>query len=123
MDTKIVPASPIPPEKPRFDRPSLDRLAGVFSAFADGTRLALLQELMTGPKNVNELLSAIGTTQANISRQLKVLHLAGLLNREQNGLFVIYSIADSMVVDMCNAACRKLNKTAEAQPPIPEFFI
>lgn len=113
---------PKSPAKPKFDRAALDRLAGVFGAFADGTRLALLQELMSGPKNVNQLLSATGTTQANVSRQLKILHQAGLLSREQNGLFVIYSIADSMVLDMCNVACRKLNQTT-APPHVPEFFI
>lgn len=110
-----------PNGKPKIDRPTLDRLAEVFGAFADGTRLALLQELMSGPKNVNELL-AVGTTQANVSRQLKILHQAGLLNREQNGLFVTYSIADSLVLDMCNVACRKLSRS-NPQPSVPEFFI
>jgi len=110
------------PKKQKFDRPSLDRLAGVFAAFADGTRLALLQELMSGPKNVNELLAEVGTTQANVSRQLKILHQAGLLSREQSGLYVIYSIADSLVPEICNVACRKLNQSV-APPSIPEFFI
>lgn len=109
-------------KKQKFDRASLDRLAEVFGAFADGTRLALLQELMAGPKSVNELLSATGTSQANVSRQLKILHQAGLLSRKQNGLYVIYSIADDMVLDMCNVACRKLNRTAPL-PSVPEFFI
>lgn len=108
--------------KQKFDRASLDRLAEVFGAFADGTRLALLQELMSGPKSVNELLAAVGTTQANVSRQLKILHQAGLLSREQSGLFVIYSIVDTIVLDMCNVACRKLNKMA-VPPAVPEFFI
>jgi len=107
--------------KQKLDRAALSRLAVVFGAFADGTRLALLQELMSGPKNVNELLASVGTTQANVSRQLKILHQAGLLSREQNGLFVTYDIVDSMVLEMCNIACRKLNRTAP--PTVPEFFI
>lgn len=107
--------------KPKFDRASFERLAGIFGAFADGTRLALLQELLAGPKNVNELFAAVGTTQANISRQLKLLHRAGLLNREQKGSYVNYSIADSTVLDMCNVACRKLKQAALQS--IPEFFI
>jgi DNA-binding transcriptional ArsR family regulator len=106
----------------KMDRAALDRLAEVFRAFADATRLALLQELKEGPKNVNQLLAAIGTTQANVSRQLKVLHAAGLLMREESGPFVRYSIADEVVMEMCNAACRKLSK-AVTPSPIPEFFI
>jgi len=106
----------------KLDRAALDRLAEIFQAFADGTRLALLQELKDGPKNVGELLSAIGTTQANVSRQLKLLHAAGLLSREESGPFVCYSIADDVVMEMCNAACRKLSK-AVTPTAIPEFFI
>jgi DNA-binding transcriptional ArsR family regulator len=110
------------PVKQKLDRSSLDRLAKIFTAFSDTTRLVLLQELTRGPKNVNELIDAAGTTQANVSRQLKILHQAGLLSREQSGLFVIYSIADSMVLEMCNVACRKLNQ-ATTSTPVPEFFI
>ena len=106
----------------KLDRTALDRLAEVFRAFADGTRLALLQELKDGPKNVNQLLAATGTTQANISRQLKVLHSAGLLHREENGPFVLYSIADEVVLEMCNAACRKLSK-AVALTALPKHFM
>ena len=108
------------PEK-KLDRAALDRLAEIFRAFADGTRLALLQELKDGSKNVGELLTATGTTQANVSRQLKLLHAAGLLHREESGPFVRYSIADEVVLEMCNAACRKLSK-AVTHAPIPEFF-
>lgn len=105
----------------KFDRHSFGRLADIFRAFADPTRLALLKELLGGPKNVNELLNGVGTTQANISRQLKHLHQAGLLNRQQKGLFVLYSIADPMVLEMCQTACRKLAQTAE-QIPLDSFF-
>ena len=111
-----------PVGKQKFDRASLDRLAEVFGAFADGTRLALLQELMSGPKSVNELLAVTGTTQANVSRQLKILHRVGLLSREQAGLFVIYTIADDMVLDMCNIACRKLSRTPPPAP-VPKGFV
>lgn len=105
----------------KLDRAALDRLAEIFQAFADGTRLALLQELKDGPKNVGELFDATGTTQANVSRQLKVLHAAGLLHREENGPFVLYSISDDVVLEMCDAACRKLSK-AIAPTLLPKSF-
>jgi len=105
----------------KFDRASFDLLADIFRAFGDSTRLALLRELLDGPRNVNDLFNAVGTTQANISRQLKLLHNAGLLNRKQTGLFVSYSISDPLVLEICNVACRKLNQTAVQH--IPEFFI
>lgn len=106
----------------KLDRTALEQLAEIFRAFGDATRLALLQELKDGPKNVGDLLAATGTTQANVSRQLKLLHAAGLLHREESGPYVLYSIADGIVMEMCNAACRKLSK-AIGPAAIPEFFI
>lgn len=93
-----------------LDRAVLERLAAVFRAFGDATRLALLQELKGGPRSVNELQGALGTSQANISRQLKVLHEAGLLSRERRGAQVFYAISEPLVMDICEAACRKLNR-------------
>lgn len=107
----------------KLDRDSLERLAHVFRAFADATRLALLQELKEEEKSVSELLEALNaTTQANVSRQLKILHLAGLLRRERRAAQVFYSIADPMVLELCNVACRKVNETAQAAQ-VPEFHI
>jgi DNA-binding transcriptional ArsR family regulator len=97
-----------------MERATLERLAGVFRAFGDATRLALLQELMGGDRSVNELQGLLGTSQANISRQLKVLHEAGLLTRERRGAQVIYGIREALVMEMCEAACRKLNREAAA---------
>lgn len=105
-----------------LDRVSLERLAGVFRAFGDATRLALLQELKSGAKNVNELQAALGTSQANISRQLKVLHEAGLLSRERRGSLVFYEISEGLVMEICEAACRKLNRERQAAPARPLSF-
>ena len=105
-----------------LDRSSLERLAGVFRAFGDATRLALLQELKSGALSVNELQSALGTSQANISRQLKVLHEAGLLSRERRGAQVFYAISEPLVMDICEAACRKLNREVASIPAVPVAF-
>ncbi|MFN0129455.1 MAG: ArsR/SmtB family transcription factor [Verrucomicrobiales bacterium] len=105
-----------------LDRASLERLAGVFRAFGDATRLALLQELKSGAKNVNELQATLGTSQANVSRQLKVLHEAGLLSRERRGSLVFYEISEGLVMEICEAACRKLNREMRAEPPRPLSF-
>ena len=105
-----------------LDRAVLERLAAVFRAFGDATRLALLQELKGGPRSVNELQGALGTSQANISRQLKVLHDAGLLSRERRGAQVFYAISEALVMDICEAACRKLNReTGSGAAVMPSF--
>jgi len=92
----------------------LDRLAEIFAAFADGMRLAILQELRGGRLSVGDLVSRLGTSQANVSKHLKLLHQAGLLAREREGLQVFYSVAEESVFEMCKFACQRLRDNAQA---------
>jgi len=101
-------------EKDPFDRQALEKIAGFFKLFAEPTRLAILQQLRTGPASVNQLVEALPTSQANVSKQLKTLYDAGLLNREQRGNQVIYSIGEELVFELCELVCEKLNREAQA---------
>lgn len=92
----------------------LERVAGFFRAFSEPTRLALLQELKEAEKTVGELVDSLPTTQANVSKQLKILHTAGLVGRRKEGTSVLYSICEPAVMDLCRIACDKLN--SEAKP-------
>lgn len=94
----------------------LARLAELFRCFAEPTRLALLQELKAGPQSVGGLVTATAGTQANVSKQLKLLHQAGLLSRTREGSAVIYAIAEPFVFDLCALACDKLNRDAQKLP-------
>jgi DNA-binding transcriptional ArsR family regulator len=51
---------------------------------------------------------------------LKVLPEAGLLSRERRGAQVFYAISEPLVMDICEAACRKLNREA-VQAPAPRM--
>ena len=90
----------------------LERVALFFRAFAEPTRLALLQELKDGECTVGELVEALPTTQANISRQLRTLFEAGLVDRRKEGTRVIYAICEPAVMELCQIACDKLNRDA-----------
>ena len=94
----------------------LARLAELFRCFAEPTRLALLQELKGGPHSVGEMVTATAGTQANVSKQLKVLHQAGLVSRTREGTTVIYAIAEPFVFELCALACDKLNRDAQKLP-------
>lgn len=93
----------------KLDLSDLGRVASFFRAFSETTRLALLQELKSGPRTVGELVASIHVTQANVSKQLRILHEAGLLFREKRGTTVVYSISEPLVLDLCKLACDKLN--------------
>ena len=58
-----------------------DRLDAVFSALADPTRRAILSRLADGEASVTELTAPFQMSQPAISRHLKVLEQAGLVER------------------------------------------
>jgi DNA-binding transcriptional ArsR family regulator len=60
---------------------SLSRLDAVFSALANPTRRAILSRLAGGQASVNELAEPFKMTQPAISKHLKVLERAGLIER------------------------------------------
>ncbi len=97
----------------KLDLADLDRVASFFRAFSEPTRLALLEELKEGPCAVSELVNVLPTTQANVSKQLKILYDTGLVERRKDGTRVIYSICEPAVEEICRIACDKLNRGAK----------
>jgi DNA-binding transcriptional ArsR family regulator len=102
-------------------RTGLEKIAQSFRALSESTRLSILQELKSGPKTVNELVALVGSSQANISKQLSVLRDAGFLDREQRGTNALYSICDPLVMDLCQLMCDGINR--RAQSSISSFSI
>lgn len=96
----------------KLDSAQLERVASLFRAFAEAGRLAILQELKSGERSVSAIVDALPTSQANVSKQLKLLHEAGVLSRRRDGTQVLYQIADPMVFELCRLVCDKLNRDA-----------
>ena len=92
---------------------ALDKLALVFRVLGDGGRLQLLQELKEGEKTVSELITLSGMGQTVVSKHLKLMHQAGLLSRQKDGVRVIYAVSDPMVFQLCELVCGKLNREKE----------
>lgn len=104
----------------KLDIKQLERVANQFRAFAEATRLAILQELKSGELSVSEIVERLTTSQANVSKQLKLLHDAGIVSRRKQGAQVLYQIADPMVFELCGLVCDKLNRAA-AKPAKLKF--
>jgi len=60
-------------------QPDLD---AIFSALADPTRRAILSRLAAGEASVNEIAEPFEISQPAVSRHLKVLERAGLVDRD-----------------------------------------
>ena len=83
------------------DGEELDRMAARFRMLGEPMRLKILQALCQGPRTVNNIVSATGSTQANVSKHLALLAAAGILQREKNGQCVYYGMKDRLVVKLC----------------------
>jgi DNA-binding transcriptional ArsR family regulator len=64
---------------------SADPLSRAFAALADPTRRAILERLAAGEAGVLELAGASPLTQPAITKHLKVLERAGLIDRACDG--------------------------------------
>ncbi|MCP1336128.1 ArsR/SmtB family transcription factor [Futiania mangrovi] len=72
----------------------MERVLAGMRAAADPTRLRLLSLLSRAELTVSELTQILGQSQPRISRHLKLMCEAGLLNRFQEGSWVFYRMAD-----------------------------
>lgn len=91
----------------------LAAVARLFAVLSEESRLALLQALQGGPLAVNELVETTGMKQANVSKQLAILHDHRLVKRERHGTTICYEIADPMVFSLCALVCGKMKKDAQ----------
>jgi DNA-binding transcriptional ArsR family regulator len=67
--------------------PSTASLDLTFAALADPTRRAILRRLMQGEATVTELVAPFDLSQPTISKHLKVLARAGLVERRRDAQF------------------------------------
>lgn len=62
--------------------PHLDR---VFHALADGTRRAIVEQLVRGPQTVTDLATPLGLSLAAIGHHLRTLEEGGLVRSSKQG--------------------------------------
>ncbi|MFA5262607.1 MAG: metalloregulator ArsR/SmtB family transcription factor [Opitutaceae bacterium] len=99
----------------RLSNEALQLISQRFAVLAEPMRLRLVHCLFEGEQNVSQLVKASGSTQANVSRHLQSLTLAGILSRRKEGLQVFYSIADPSIYGLCELVCGSLEKQLAKQ--------
>lgn len=78
----------------------LASLVGVLRAAGEGTRLRLLALLADGEHSVKDLTEILGQSQPRISRHLKLLADAGLVERNAEGAWAYYRLAEGSAAQM-----------------------
>lgn len=103
--------------------------AEFFKTLAHPARLAILEQLRSGEKSVNELQAAVGADQSTISQQLAKLRNGSLVDSRKDGTTVYYSVRDPMIFQLLDVARQIFNNhlishqelmqqvTEEVQPP------
>ncbi len=72
---------------------STSSLVGALKAAAEPTRLRILALLRSGPLTVKDLTRILGQSQPRLSRHLKLLAEAGLVERAPEGSWVFFHLA------------------------------
>jgi DNA-binding transcriptional ArsR family regulator len=101
-------AKPVPQEV-------IQQVAEYFSVLGEPTRLRILNLLRDGEKCVQELVAATNTSQANVSKHLKVMVQAGILIRRSEGTQAYYSVENDLAFELCNLVCDRLATRIEQQ--------
>src|SRR4249919_2457733 len=70
------------------------RLAALFQALADPTRLRILALLRAMELSVGELAQLLGQSQPRVSRHVRILVDSGLVARRKEGSWVFLMLAD-----------------------------
>ncbi|HUJ37228.1 MAG TPA: metalloregulator ArsR/SmtB family transcription factor [Hyphomicrobium sp.] len=71
-----------------------DELVAALKAAAEATRLRILLLLAAGELNVKDLTQVLGQSQPRISRHLKLLAEAGLIERFREGSWAYFHVSD-----------------------------
>ncbi len=94
---------------------ALDLVAMRFRSLGEPMRLKVLRLLEGGEMSVGQLVEQLQSSQANVSKHLKVLVSAGVLSRRVQGTSVYYSISDPVILKVCETICNGLAENLKTQ--------
>ena len=77
--------------------PDFTRLAELFGALSDPTRLRIISSLMEGECSVGQIAAGVGLSESAVSHQLRGLRQMRLVRARKSGRQVFYSLDDQHV--------------------------
>ena len=91
----------------------VELLAKYFRAYADPTRLKILELVAERERSVGELATLTGEAQPKISNHLACLRWCGFVTTRRDHRLVFYSVADPRVIELLELARGLLADNAE----------
>lgn len=84
----------------RVDDEMAERLAGIFRALSDPTRVRIVSLLWGGELCVGDLAEGLEMSPSAVSHQLRLLRDLGLVRRRREGRQIFYALDDQHVADL-----------------------
>ena len=85
-----------------MDTKQLTIEAKFFKGLGDKSRLAILETLLDEKKTVADIVKITGLSQPNVSGHLACLLECGLVQRQRDGQWVVYSVTSDQVPEIIN---------------------
>jgi ArsR family transcriptional regulator len=76
--------------------PEATSCAKMLKVLADEVRLAVVEQLLDGPKHVGQINQRLNVEQTLLSHHLRVLREAGLVHSQRDGKNVLYRLAPAV---------------------------
>jgi DNA-binding transcriptional ArsR family regulator len=89
-----------------FKDMDIEEVASRFKILSETSRLKIIRVLHNRESCVNEIIDETGLQQANVSKQLKILQNAGVVECRPDGLQRYYQIIDKTVINICKQVCK-----------------
>ena len=70
--------------------------ASLLKVLADETRLAVVRQLMHGPRHVGQINAALGIDQSLLSHHLRVLRDGGIVEARRDGKAMLYRLSPNV---------------------------
>lgn len=105
-----------------LDEAATAAYAHLFQAFAEPTRLAIVQHLASGEHRIRDLVEHMGLAQSTVSKHLACLLDCGIVTVRAQGRASVYSLAHPQAtLDLLAAAERLLAATGDAVVLCPRY--
>jgi ArsR family transcriptional regulator len=99
------------------------QFAGIAKCLSHPHRLELLEQLAQGERSVEILAQKVGLSTANASQHLRTMLRSGIVTSTRAGKFVVYSLADSAVLDVLSSLRKIAERTsAEVATVMRSYF-
>ncbi len=91
------------------EKAKVHRIAEMFKALSDPTRIRIIEALSIKELCVCDLANLLGMTQSAISHQLRLLRQNSILKYRKEGRVVYYSLDDEHVSEILNSVASHIS--------------